>query len=212
MMQILKNIEARQMPKTKEYCSKKQYSDILYSWLQLNSEWDGVAGHPRKIAKNVVNFSELGRAWDLSRQTVSSRFKFLQNNLQIIEEHEDDPGYYYIKVLPNHVASLVPYKTLKLMNDTLNDNCISTYCYLLNRYIASGQTEFIFTISEIKSFLGLGTNTRSNNDTIINILHTLSGLKLLKYEKKTGKSDIIEGNIKTIYSITWMTNVVEVAD
>ena len=35
---------------------------------------------------------------------------------------------------------------------------------------------------------------------------------LLKYEVEVGKSDVINGNIKTMHKMKWMTNVVKEVD
>lgn len=44
---------------------------------------------------------------------------------------------YKLVELNANLASLVPYNTLKLITDTLNENSISTYIYLLNCYYAN---------------------------------------------------------------------------
>lgn len=44
------------------------------------------------------------------------------------------------------IAALVPYNTLKLITDTLNENSISTYVYLLNCYYSNNCQPFQFTL------------------------------------------------------------------
>ena len=72
--------------------------------------------------------------FNLSRQTVSTKFKNLRE-LGLVEEMNKDD--YKLVELNANLASLVPYNTLKLITDTLNENSISTYIYLLNCYYAN---------------------------------------------------------------------------
>jgi len=55
--------------------------------------------------------------------------------LGLIRELNKDT--YEIITLEKDIAALVPYNTLKLLTDTLNENSISTYIYLFNRYYAN---------------------------------------------------------------------------
>ncbi len=77
--------------------------------------------------------------FNLSRQTVSTKFKNLKD-LQLIEE--SDGGKYKLIELSANFASLIPYSTLKLLTDTLSENAISTYVYLLNCYYANNCEPF----------------------------------------------------------------------
>jgi hypothetical protein len=63
-------------------------------------------------------------------------------DLNLIRE---DNGMYYLTVLPDNYANLIPRKTLDILNDALSDNSISTYMYLFNRYMASEGEPFEFT-------------------------------------------------------------------
>ena len=116
---------------------------------------------------------------------------------------------YELTILDANLAALVPYPTLKLLVDTLNENSISVYLYLLNRYIASGEQSYVFTLAQVKAMIGISTNTRSNDEIITNILYVLSKIGLLKYSLTTvDQGDNFE-NIKTIYQVEWMTNELE---
>lgn len=75
---------------------------------------------------------------------------------------------------------LVPYGTLQVLTSTVTENVISIYVYLLNRYIASYEQPFRYTINELKTTIGLSVNTRSNNYIISSILLLLEKLGLLK--------------------------------
>lgn len=75
----------------------------------------------------------------------------------------------------------MPYSTLKLLVDTLNERSISVYVYLLNLYYANNCQPTKFTYSQIKKFVGITDTTRSNNEIISNILLVLQKIGLIKY-------------------------------
>lgn len=81
--------------------------------------------------------------------------------------------------MPNEDATLVPYKTLCLLNNTLSHRAISVYVYLLKRYWAEGQKEYIVTMKNLKNYLGLSVNTQSNDYIITNILFVLEKIGLV---------------------------------
>ena len=209
-MKSLKGLDTRQIPKIEKICASKQYHDILYGYLQAHSEWDGVNGHSRFIDKSIINFSQLGKALGLSRQTVSTKFKNLVK-LDLITEKPDEGGKYYLNILPADVAGLIPEPTLKLITDTLSEHCISAYLYLLMRYIANSEESFIFTLTDIKRHIGICLNTRSNDEVITNILFVLQKIGLIKYQLTTLQQDNVEyKDVKTIYQLDYLTNYIEI--
>ena len=54
----------------------------------------------------------------------------------------DSKKRYELTTLDATMAALVPYPTLKLLVDALSENSISTYVYLLNRYVANNERPF----------------------------------------------------------------------
>lgn len=203
MLKIQPN--SRQIPKSKDICANKKYYDILYSYLQCISERNEEG--KRYFYKKDINFSKLGEVFNLSRQTVSTKFKNLKDLGLIIEIDKD---IYYLAELSADIASLVPYNTLKLITDTLNDNSISTYVYLLNCYYSNDCCPFQFTLDQVKNHIGISTATRSNNDIITNILYVLEKIGLIKYSLSTVKQDNSNfKNIKTIYQLDWLTNTLK---
>ena len=203
-MNVLKiQPNSRQIPKAKNICSNKKYYDILYAYLQCISERDN-ENNKRYFYKKDINFSRLGEIFNLSRQTVSTKFKNLKE-LGLIEEV--DKNTYQLIELSAGIASLVPYNTLKLITDTLNDNSISTYIYLLNCYYGNDCRPFQFTLDQIKGYIGISTSTRSNNDIVTNILYVLEKIGLIKYSLSTVKQETDSfQNVKTIYQLDWLTN------
>ena len=199
----------RQIPKTKEYCANKGYYDILYGYLQEQSQWEkNQYNNRRYVEKSIINYSQLGRKLGLSRQTVSKKFKNLID-LGLIKDEQGDK--YYLTPLSSDIASLIPNPTLKLITDTLNEYSISVYVYLLVRYIANGEEYFIFKLSDIKKHIGICATTRSNDDVIVNILFVLQKIGLIKYHLTTFQQNNIEyKDVKTIYQLDYLTNYIEI--
>lgn len=203
MLEIKGN--SRQIPKNKEICSNKKYNDILYAYLQYISKKDEETGI-RTFSKKEINFTKLGEIFNLTRQTVSTKFKNLKD-LGLVKELDKET--YEIIRLEKDIATLVPYNTLKLIIDTLNENSISTYVYLLNCYYANNCQSFQFTLEQIKKYIGICSNTRSNDEIVVNILFVLEKIGLIKYSLTTVKQDNDNfQNVKTIYQIDWLTNTI----
>lgn len=196
--------DSRQVPKTKDIMASAKYCDILYCYFQNISTWDGIEGHPRIFSKKDKNFSKLSDYLKISRQTLSKKFNNLVE-LGLIKEIGDN---YELIILEEDIASLIPVNTLKVLVSALNENAISVYVYLLNRYYAAnknGQQEFIFTKEQLKTLLGFSTATRSNDYIIDGILTVLQKLELIKIESRN-VVDNITGDIKTHLYIIYATN------
>lgn len=204
-MIALNKVESRQVPKIKKIIADKKYHDILYSYLQSQSKWDGEIGHPRYVDKKVINFSKIGKVLGISRQTASKRFQNLIT-LGLISKEPNDKGDYILSLLPADVAALIPEKTLNLLVDTLSENSISTYIYLLRRYIANNERPFQFSVDDIKNFIGISTTTRSNNDVVDNILYVLQKIDLIKYRIISVNN---HDDIRLIHELEFLTNYIE---
>lgn len=197
---------SRQIPDSKAICADKKYYDILYGWLQQVSEYDdGI----RYVDTKKVNFSQLSKTFGLSRQTVSTKMKNLEK-MGLVTKNEMKKRYELLILDPN-VAALIPYNTLKLLVDTLSENSISSYVYLLSRYVANNERPYQFTLMQVKSYIGISTATKSNDEIITNILFVLQKIGLIKYSMTEAPGSEF-GNIKTIYQIDWMTNDVKNLD
>ena len=197
---------SRQIPDSKAICADKKYYDILYGWLQQVSEYDdGI----RYVDTKKVNFSQLSKIFGLSRQTVSTKMKNLEK-MGLVTKNEMKKRYELLILDPN-VAALIPYNTLKLLVDTLSENSISSYVYLLSRYVANNERPYQFTLMQVKSYIGISTATKSNDEIITNILFVLQKIGLIKYSMTEAPGSEF-GNIKTIYQIDWMTNDVKNLD
>lgn len=193
-MQIGKN--SRQMPKTSKYTANKFYFDTLYGYLQSISVWDGKEESPRIITKTDVNFTKIGEALGdvkdnqlkpISRQTISKRFKDLQE-LGLVEKLPNKN--YKLNKLESTDAFLVESETLKRLVTNVKERTISVYIYLLNRFIANKEQEFMFTYAQLKTFCGISVASNNNDDIILDILNFLSDqLHLIKYEIREEKNE-----------------------
>lgn len=203
MLQIQTN--SRQVPKTKTICANKKYYDILYAYLQCVSVRDEQDGK-RYFYKKDINFSKLAEIFDLTRQTISTKFKNLTELGLVIKM--DENTYQLLELEPD-IATLIPYKTLKILTDALNQNSISTYVYLLNQYYSNGCKPFVFTIEQIKKYIGISTSTRSNDEVVSNILYILQQIGLIRYSviNQKQEADTFQ-NVKMVHRLDFLTNTI----
>lgn len=173
---------SRQIPSSKNYTAEKKYSDLLYGVLQEMSELSEENGEKiRFINKKDISYSKLADRINLTRQTVSTKFKYLISVGLVIEDNLHNR--YVLRTLDREVSSLVPFDTLRKLNNTLSHNSISTFVYLLKRYYAEGQHKFIVTLRQIKEFIGISVTTTSNDTVVTDILQVLGCLGLIEYTK-----------------------------
>lgn len=206
-MEIKKN--SRQMPSTSSVVKQKDYSDLLYAWLQCNSERENPATQRRRIEKSRVKWTTIEQDFTrtladgstekvMSRKTIAKYFAhLLEQNL--VSDGED--GYYYLTVLEASEANLIEYNTLSKLMNVLQKNSISIYVYLFNRYCANGYAPFIATIKQIKDFIGIATSTTSNNLVVSDTIDILKRLGLLDVKHITDE----ESN-KTYLEFQWIKN------
>ena len=182
MLQVQKN--SRQIPSSKVYTADKEYNDLLYGYLQEISYPETINGKTnRYISKKQKNFSEISSALGgkMSRQTVSKRFAYL---LDIgLLEYEEKYERYKLNLLDKNVSTLVPFETLRCINNALSVHAISIYVHLLNRYIAEQEKEFMINLTELISFIGLSPFANKNRMAVGDILKVLSLIGLI--EKRT---------------------------
>lgn len=192
------------MPANKSTICEKDYCDLLYAWLQCNSEKTNERS--RRIHKSFVKWIAIERDFTridkdgkeykvMSRKTIAKYFAFLEQK-KLIELKDD---YYYLKVLDNEEANLIEYKTLDKLMNVLQKNSLSIYNFLINEYCRRGQVPYIITIRKIKEFIGIATSTTSNNGIVDDTIEILKRLGLLDYQIK-----YIDN--KTLIEIQWVKN------
>ena len=200
-MLVIQN-NSRQVPSIERYTADKKYSDLLYGILQEMSYSEVINDNvTRYVDKKDIVFSSLAGRIDLTRQVVSTKFKNLIQLGSI--EYVEKERRYKLNYLDKSVSALVPFETLRKLNNTLSQNSISLFVYLLKRYIANNQKEFIVTMGQMKRFIGIASNTTSNNEVINDILDVLKMIGLIKTELRN-----IEDN-KTVIVITQVNNVIK---
>ena len=202
--------DKRQIPKAKEYLCNDLYWDIVYGYIQTNSEWDGVKGHPRVLPKKKAKFTKIGEYLGLSRQTVSKRFQDLEGGqknkpgLHLIKKLEN--GDYEIAILDNDIATLIDNNTLRVLTSAVNSKTISIYVYLYSRWKAGNEEPFVFTYEQLKKIVGIGDHSTSTNYIVKDILNVLILMELLELEVETELSE--NGGYKTIYKVVGMKDSV----
>ena len=204
-MEISSN--SRQMPSTSSIAREKEYCDLLYAWLQCNSEREKMTDVQRRIPKSKIKWTSIEKDFTrtladgtnekvMNRKTIAKYFKYLEEKGLIQLEGE----YYYLTVLTNEEANLIEYNTLSKLMNVLQKNSISIYIYLFNRYYANGRSPFIATIRQIKDFIGIATTTTSNNIIIDDTIDILKRLGLLDCGLISGEDN------KTYLEFKWVKN------
>lgn len=179
------------MPSASSIVKEKDYCDLLYAWLQCNSERESINSATRRIEKSKVKWVSIERDFTrvsadgtqdkvMARKTIAKYFNHLIKK-GLVYEKEGDKEYYYLTLLENSEANLIEYNTLMKLMNVLQKNSISIYIYLFNRYYANGCEPFIATIKQIKDYIGIASTTTSNNIVIDDTLDILKRLGLLNY-------------------------------
>ena len=192
---------SRQIPSIEKYTADKKYCDLLYGVLQEMSYSETIGGvTTRYVDKRAFTFESLGDRIGLKRATTSTKFRNLES-LGLISEIPSEKRY-QLNYLDKSVSSLIPYETLRKLNNSLNHNAISLFVYLLKRYIANNEREYVVTMAQMKNFIGIASTTTSNNEVITDILEVLNLLGLVEYEYRRVEKD------KTNLFITKISNKV----
>lgn len=133
----------------------------------------------------------------MDRRTVGRYVKKLYEQ-ELLEDCDEKT---ILKLLERNAATLVPYLTLRQIQNSLHRNSVSIFVYLLNRFIANSEQPFFITYNELKKYIGISVATASNNVVVSDILKTLRALKLIDYD--IVQTDITRCNIQ----IKTVTNV-----
>lgn len=194
---------SRQIPNTKSVTANKDYFDYLYSILQEMSHLEVTPDgrYIRYVDKKEATSTKLAELIRVkSRQTAATRLKKLID-LHLIEDDEVN-GRYILTYLERSICTLVPQETLRKMNNALNRYSVSLFVYFMNRYLATGEKEYVVTMTQMKEYIGIATSTSSNNQKIADIMEILEKLGLIKYEYRHQDG-------KTLIYITKVHNVIE---
>ena len=195
------------MPSTISVIREKDYCDLLYAWLQCNSERVNMDAQQRQILKTKIKWTSIERDFTrilsdgtvdkvMGRKTIAKYFNYLEEKGLIKLEGE----YYILTLLEPNEANLIEYNTLNKLMNVLQKNSLNIYIYLFNRYYAAGQKPFIVTIKQIKDFIGIASSTTCNNIVIDDTIDILKRLGLLDFHLKTGEDN------KTYLEFIWIKN------
>lgn len=120
-----------------------------------------------------------------SVKTFNSHLKYLIEKGYIIEELEK-------YILPNveDFYTLIPLETLRVLNNTLQEQVIKVYIYLGQKH--KYKEHYEFTIKELATHIGIKLDNHSRAYQLLNdILTVLSSLGLVKFiTKRTGTEEI----------------------
>ena len=136
-MKIEKN--SRQMPAISSITREKDYCDLLYAWLQCNSERETIDSPQRIIEKRRVKWTAIEKDFTrtladgtvektMARKTIAKYFKYLEDK-GLIKEGANE-NYYYLTTLDAMEANLVEYQTLAKLMNVMQKNSINIYIYL----------------------------------------------------------------------------------
>ena len=174
---------SRQVPKITIFTANKMYHDLVYGLFQELSYIEKLPGESkpdRYVNKKEVTQTAVSKKLNISRVTAK---KYLDNliALGLVQEDNKNKRYKLIE-LDKSTASLIPFETLRILNNTLSQNSISIYVYLMNRFIANGCKSFNVTNSQLKNFIGISTDTSSNDHVVSDILKVLELLGLIEIQ------------------------------
>ena len=83
---------SRQIPSNKQYTANKEYSDLIYGFLQQQSVLDEKKGI-RYLQKKDINYTKIGKILELSRQTVSKKImSLIEQGLLYYDEENKKKG------------------------------------------------------------------------------------------------------------------------
>lgn len=133
----------------------------------------------RQVAFGQVNYSAMSKVLGMDRRVVS---KYVNKLCEMgLLEKDDFRCCYIVKTLDKDSAALVPYVTLREIQNSLHRNSVSIYVHLLNEWYKHSFKEFHVTYNELKAFIGIATTTGTNNVVIKDILKVLSLLHLISF-------------------------------
>lgn len=191
---MVKTIDTRQMPCRKDITSNKSYCDLLFAWIQCNSERATLHSQDRQIEKKKCQFTNIEREMTdsqgnkvMGRKTIAKYFHWLVEQGFLVE----DEKYYKIIVFDKESANILQYKTLSILTNVLRPHVIDIYQCLFGRFKAADEKPYLVTVAQMKEYIGVATTTTSNNAIVMDSLEILKRLQLLDFqyvqteEKKT---------------------------
>lgn len=173
----------RQVVADKSITSSKSFNDFLYAWIVLHSEEEN---GERYIWKRDFVISKLESEFGMTRKTAKIYFDNLVKLGLVV-----DMGDKWILVDLGIEGFKVERRILERLVDMKKRYAVSLYVYLVRGYYVAGQTQLVILLDNVKEYLGLGTNTRSNNYIITDLFEDFRVMGLLNcvlnFDNKTVK-------------------------
>ena len=181
---------SRQIPSNKQYTANKEYSDLIYGYLQQQSVLDEKQGI-RYVQKKDMNYTKIGQILELTRQTVSKKIGSLIE--QGLLYYDEENKRYILTELEASLAALLPCDTVRILCVNLKERSLSVLVYLIKSYYQHNCEPFEINLDVMKDFVGLNVDNRGRNNQIMkDILLLLQKLGLVDYridrvmDEKTG--------------------------
>lgn len=205
MQRTAEELDTRQMPCRSSVTSEKNYCDLLYAWIQCNSERTSLHSQDRRISKKKCKYTNIEREMTdsqgekvMDRRTISKYFQWLVTQGYLVLDEKQE--YYNITVLEKGEANIIYYKTLSILMNVFRRHSIDIYQYLYSRYCANGKKTFRAAIPDIKRYIGITTSTSSNNAVVMDTVDILKRLGLLDYQYVQTDEN------KTMVEFLWVTD------
>lgn len=199
---------SRQIPSTKMHTANKQYSDLVYGYLQQKSTLDEGSGI-RFLLKKDIKYTQIAEDLGLSRQTASRKINSL-----IAEDllyYDEENKRYILTKLEADLAALLPCDTVRVLCVNLQERSLSTLAYLLKSYFQHGKQPYEVNLDVLKAHVGLSVDNRGRNNQVMkDILLLLKKLGFIEYHVEKDFS-AESGGFRTKYIIDKVDNSVEFA-
>ena len=163
--------------------SSKSFNDYLYAWLVLKADED------RTIWKKDFVYSQVEGELGMTRKTLPKYFNWMVDEGLVI-----DNGEKWILADLGKNGFWIEEEVLKQLVDSKIRYMVSIYVYLVKGYWMiqkSGKKNLPILLPEVKAYLGLSVNSRSNNYLVTDCFEWLREMGLLNcwlwFNKETGK-------------------------
>ena len=172
--------EYKQVICDEKITSSKSFNDYLYGWLVLKANGD------RKIEKKSFVYSQVEGELGMTRKTIAKYFEWLLEEGLV----EDGGDWWILKDLGDK-GFWIEIEVLKRLIGLRQRYAVSAYVYLVSGNWIAGQKELVVLMENIKRFLGISVNVRSNNYIVTDMFEIFREMGLLNcqlwYDKENNK-------------------------
>ena len=181
--------EYRQVVSDKSITSSKSFNDYLYGWLVLHSHEDDGG---RFVMKRSFVFSKMEKELGMTRKTLAKYFDYLLE-VGLVVDGEDK----WILTDLGKEGFWIETDILDRLIGLRQRYVVSIYVYLVKGYWVAGKTRLVVLLDNVKNYLGLATNSRSNSHIITEIFENFREMGLLNCQLNFDQT-----NVKRYYVLT----------